>query len=152
VTLQEILGQLTIGPTTVESVTSLPGIAAAVLMNPGARLIGVVDATERLIGVIPVAAVAEHLLFAAAPQLFDEAIPDLVRAHVYARYLGERLARDLMQQPVFIPRASSVAAALHGMRHAGHDGLPITDERHRVIGYADRLDLLAAWGRIERRS
>jgi CBS domain-containing protein len=134
---------LMIPPSMVRADSSLYEVAEAGIRNPGARVISVVDGDEQLVGLIPVAAIIEHLLVELAAPELRHSLPDVVLGHVYARHLGAHQAKDIMYQPVTVGLNGTVRDALRLMQRNRLDGLPITDERGRVVGYADQLELLS---------
>jgi len=133
---------LTILPTIVRTDESLYGVAQAVIRNPGARVIAVIGEQRKLVGVIPVTAVVEHLHFEVGTPTALHKTPTIVYGRKLARHLGVHDAKDIMQQPTSVPVSGTVGDALRLMQLRGLAGLPITDEQNRVVGYADQLELL----------
>jgi CBS domain-containing protein len=133
--------KLTIPPTTVWADDSLYEVAAASIGNPGARVISVVAGTGRLVGVIPVAAVVEHLLFELGGDV-RSTTPDIMLGRKYAHQMEVHQAKHVMYRPATIRMSGTVQEALRLMQVDGLEGLPITDEQDQVVGYADQLELL----------
>lgn len=133
--------QLTIPPTIVSADDSLDEVAAASVGNPGARVISVIAGVGRLVGVIRVAAVIEHLLLKLGADV-GRTTPDLALSLRYAHELSVHQAKHIMHRPVTIQMSGTVQEALRLMQVDRLEGLPITDEQDRVVGYADQLELL----------
>jgi CBS domain-containing protein len=140
--LREAHHELTIPPTTVWADDSLDEVAAASVGNPGARVISVIGAAGRLVGVITVAAVIEHLLLELGADV-GRTTPDIALGRKYAHELSVHQAKHLMYRPVTIRMSGTVQEALMLMQVDRLEGLPITDEQDRVVGYADQLELLS---------
>src|SRR5918996_6119753 len=138
---------LSIGPVIVRGDESLHQIAEKAVANTGCRVIAVVDADDRLTGVIPVRVLVNDIFLKIVPEEFLGEILDLEGALKYAEHVGARTARDIMLPPVSVRRDESVKDAFERM-HAGKlNGLPITDDAGRVVGYVDQLELLLVWVR-----
>jgi CBS domain-containing protein len=136
--------RLTIRPTVVRADASLESVAEAVRQNPAARVIGVIDEQARLMGVIPVRAVVEHLLWVDAAAIVLGPAPTMTQSLTLARALSAQQAQDLMQPPLSVAASGTVGEALRLMQRRGLTGLPITDEQGRVVNYVDPLELLLA--------
>jgi CBS-domain-containing membrane protein len=140
--MREAHHQLTIPPTTVWADDRLDEVVAASVANPGARVIAVIAGAEHLVGVMPVAAVIEHLLLRLGVG-GRSTTPEIVLGRKYAHLAAVHLAKDLMYRPVMVRMNGTVQAALRLMQVERLEGLPITDEQEQVVGYADQLELLA---------
>jgi CBS domain-containing protein len=140
--IQEMRHMLMLMPTVVRSDESLYGVAQSGIRNPGVRVISVIEEQSRLIGVISMTAVIEHLLFKLGAPSVLSATPTIVQSRRLAHQLRMHRARDIMQQPASVHVNRTVGDALRLMQRRGFAGLPITDEQDRVVGYADQLELL----------
>jgi CBS domain-containing protein len=140
--MREMRHWLTILPTLVRADESLDGVAQAGIRNPGARVISVVETQEKLVGVILVTAVVEHLLFELSVWPALNTTPNIVQSKLLTRRLRVRLAKDIMQSPASVRDSGTAGEALRLMQLRGLGGLPITDDQNRVVGYADQLELL----------
>ncbi len=140
--MQETRHLLTILPTVVRADESLHGVAQSGIRNPGTQVISVIEEQRKLVGIIPVTAVIEHLLFEFAASVMLNTTPTIVQSRKLALHLRVHQAKDIMQQPASVPVSGTVGDALRLMRLRGLAGLPITDEQNRVVGYADQLELL----------
>jgi CBS domain-containing protein len=140
--MRDVHHQLTIPPTTVWADDSLHKVAAASVGNPGARVLSVIAEAGRLVGIIPVATVVEHLLLELGGDV-RRTTPDIVLGRKYAHQAAVHQAKHMMYRPVTIRLRGTVQEGLRLMQVDGLEGLPITDEQDRVVGYADQLELLA---------
>lgn len=138
-------------PVVVEASASLREVAEAAVENTGCRVIAVVDADRRLLGVLPVHDLVEDVFRKIVPEEFLGEITDLEAVLRYAESVGARTAADLMQPPVSVHPDESVRTAFERMHVSGQNGLPITDRDERVVGYVDQLELLVVWVRASGR-
>jgi CBS domain-containing protein len=142
---------LRMGQVAVHTGDSLRTVAERAVENTGCRVIAVVDDEERLVGVIPVRVLVNDIFLKIVPEEFLGEISDLEGALKYAAHIGARTAGDVMLPPVAVRRDESVRDAFERMHAAKLNGLPITDEAGRVIGYVDQLELLLVWVRASGR-
>ena len=143
---------LSIEPIIVQAVDDLQRVAEAAARHPSARLISVVDAGGRLVGVIPVRVLVNEIFFKIIPEQFLGDIRDYDQVLNYAEHMGARTAGDIMLDPVFVHPDDTVRDAFEHMHGANLAGLLITDETGRVVGYVDQLELLLVWVRACRLS
>jgi CBS domain-containing protein len=134
-------------PVIVHAGDSLRTVAESAVENTGCRVIAVVDDDGRLIGVITVRALVNDIFLKIVPEEFLGEIVDLEGALQYAGHIGARTARDVMRAAVSVRRDETVRDAFERMHAAKLNGLPITDEDGRVVGYVDQLELLLVWVR-----
>ena len=138
---------LATAPVVVPAGASLAEVAEAAVENPGCRVIAVVDADRRLIGVIPARVLVNDIFLKIVPEEFLGEIADLAGALKYAEHVRARTARDIMADRVSVRREDTVRDAFERMHHSRLNGLPITDAEGRVVGYLDQLELLLVWVR-----
>jgi predicted transcriptional regulator len=110
---------LSIGPVIVRRDESLHQIAEKAVANTGCRVIAVVDAEDRLTGVIPVRVLVNDIFLKIVPEL----------------------------PPVSVRREETLRDAFSRMHDAKLNGLPIIDADQRVVGYVDQLEMLLVWVR-----
>jgi len=132
-------------PVVVDAGASLHSVAEAAVENTGCRVIAVIDADDRLIGVIPIRVLVNDIFLKIVPEEFLGEILDYEGALKYAEHIGARTAGDILQPPVSVRRDETVRDAFERMHAAKLNGLPITDESNRVVGYVDQLELLLVW-------
>ncbi len=138
---------LSIEPVIVRPDDNLEGLAETAARHPGARVIAVADAEERLRGVIPVRTLVNEIFMKIVPEEFLGEITGYDQVMTYAKHLGARTARDIMLPPVSVRLDETVRDAFERMHRSRLNGLPIVDESGRVVGYVDQLELLLVWVR-----
>ena len=138
---------LRIGPVVVRADASLHAVAKAAVENTGCRVIAVVDADQKLLGVIPIRVLVNDIFLKIVPEEFLSEILDYEAALNYAGHVGARTAGDIVQPPISVRLDETVRDAFERMHAAKLNGLPITDDANRVVGYVDQLELLLVWVR-----
>lgn len=137
----EIDHHLDIGPNVVHADEDLLSVARKAIGQPQTRLLAVVDAGVRVVGVIPVLRVVEEIVARVSPEALMAEVTDLASAGRFGREVGARVARDLMSEPVVLRPDSTIGDAFRAMHEHRYSGLPVVDDEHRVIGYIDLLEL-----------
>lgn len=132
-------------PVVVEASASLREVAERAVENTGCRVIAVVDADRRLLGVLPVRALVNDVFLKIVPEEFLGEITDLEGALKYAQHVGARTAGDVMVDPVSVHPDETVRTAFERMHLSHLNGLPITTRDETVVGYVDQLELLIVW-------
>ncbi len=136
---------MTVEPIVVRAEDDLQHVAEAAASHPGARIISVVDAGGRLVGIIPVRVLVNSIFLKIVPEEFLGEITDYEQTLTYARHMGARTANDIMIEPVSVHMDDTCRDAFERMHRSKLNGLPITDDENRVIGYVDQLELLLVW-------
>jgi CBS-domain-containing membrane protein len=131
--------------------TSLQEAAERAVENAGCRVIAVVDADERLVGLLPVRVLVNDIFLKIVPEEFLGEIEDVEAVLKYAGHIGARLCGQVMAEPVSVQLEDTVRDAFRRMHAAKLNGLPITDAENRVVGYVDQLELLLVWVRASGR-
>jgi CBS domain-containing protein len=132
-------------PVVVPTTASLRETAERAVENTGCRVIAVVDGERRLAGLLPVCALVNDVFLKLLPEEFLGEITDLEAAYRYAGHIGARTAGDIMLDPVSVHPEETVRDAFERMHVHRLNGLPITDDDERVVGYIDQLELLVVW-------
>ena len=138
---------LSIQPVVVRPDDALQDLAESAARQPGARVIAVADADGLLRGVIPVRTLVNEIFMKIVPEEFLGEITDMDQVLRYAKHMGARTARDIMLPPVSVRQDETVRDAFERMHRSKLNGLPITDDAGRVVGYVDQLELLLVWVR-----
>ncbi len=146
-TIAECDRMLRMEPVVVEASASLREVAELAVANTGCRVIAVVDADRRLLGVLPVRVLVNDVFLKIVPEEFLSEITDLEAVLKYAEHVGARTAADVMVDPVSVHLDETVRTAFERMHESKLNGLPITDRDERVVGYVDQLELLIVWVR-----
>lgn len=129
--------------TIVSAETQLEDVAQAMLARPKVHLASVVAEDGRLIGLLKLGELADNMFFHILPEEFLSEITDLEKLMDYADKTRMLTARDAMIPPVWIKRGETVTEAFRRMHDNKLPGLPLVDERYRVIGYINLLELLS---------
>ena len=134
--------------------TSLLDVAALITQG-GARRVAVVDAGERLVGIVAEA----DLLRALEPEregLWAYLVHRLSRAQVRQRFpsLTDRVqaqtaAAVMTPGPVVVSDCETLGNAANLMAGHGFKELPVVDEQGRFIGFLSRMDLLRAIAELD---
>lgn len=137
----EVHGRLDIEPVVVGVDEDLISAARRPMARPGTRLLAVVDAEGRLVGVLPVLRLVEEIVARVSPEELMAEVTDLESAGRFGREVGAHVCRDLMGPPVHLTRDSTVADAFRAMHEHQYSGLPVVDDQMQVVGYVDLLEL-----------
>lgn len=132
-------------PILVHAGDSLHRLAELAVQNLACRVLCVIDAGERLIGLISVSDLLNDIFLKVVPEEFLGEIQDVPGALRYAEQIGARTAGDIMQAPVSVAADDTFRQAFRRLHQSGLNGLPVTDAEARVIAYLDQLELLMAW-------
>jgi CBS-domain-containing membrane protein len=86
------------------------------------------------------------------PEEFLGEISDMDDVLEYAQHIRARTAADIMLEPVALHVNQTVRDAFEVMHKAHVNGLPIVDDKSRVTGYVDQLEMLMVWVQATGRS
>lgn len=142
--LKRVSPGLTTTGIVVSSETPVGALPDAIASNRDCQTIAVVDATGKLVGIIPVDTVIHYLLLHVLPEEFFADTRELERAAELIKEQHAQTAGDLMHPPVSVPASATVREAFHLIHRAGLNGLPVVDEHEQVSGYIDLFRLLLA--------
>jgi len=134
---------LNLQPSIVGLDTPLDEVAEAMLAHPRVHLICVVNDRQRLVGILDQRTLADDLFFRIMPEEFLSEVTDLEQAMLFAERSAMRTAGDAMHEPVWVKRGETVKDAFKRMHEHDLPGLPVVDERYRVTGYINLLELMA---------
>jgi CBS domain-containing protein len=116
-----------------------------IALQPQTRLLGVVDAGGRLIGVLPALRLAEAVVVRVAPETLLADIVDLEDAASFGHVVEARTVGDVMLPPATI-RPDATADEAFRLMHGRHlSGLYVVDPDGRPVGYLDLLELTIAF-------
>ena len=142
--VEEVLKILDLKPTIVQSDTPLDQVAVAMLAHPRTHIACVVNEDERLVGIIGLRSIADDLFFHIMPEEFMSDVRDLESAMEFADRSRMRTAADAMRPPEWVKREELVKDAFERMHDKRLSGLPVVDDRYRVVGYINLFELMAA--------
>ncbi len=135
---------LAIEPVLIRADDHLDAVIRRAGASPSTRVLGVVDSSGVLIGIVTshdlVAAVVGRL----APGALLTEIRDVDGVDAYARFVEATVAGDLMQPPAALTESATMAEAFHLMHQRHVSGVYVVDADGRPTGYVDGLELAAA--------
>lgn len=141
--IEEVTAVLNLQPVVVREDTPLDEVANAMLAQPNVHVACVVAEDGRLVGLLDLVSLADDLFFHILPEEFMSEATDLEQAMRYADKSRMRTAADAMAEPVWVKRGETVKDAFKRMHEHRLTGLPLVDERYRVVGFVSLLELLA---------
>ena len=141
--VEEAAAVLDLEPTIVSADTPLDQVSQAMLAHPNVHVACVVGEDGQLAGLLRLRALVDALFFHIIPEEFLGEIVDLEDVMDFARKSGMRTAADAMQDPVWVKRGETVKDAFKRMHENRLTGLPVVDERYRIVGYISLLELMA---------
>jgi CBS domain-containing protein len=109
--------------------------------QPETRLIGVVDASGVLVGVLPTLRIVESVIARVVPESLLGDIADTADVAKFGHALDARTAGEAMIEPATIRPADTIGEAFRRMHLRHLSGLYVIDETGRPTGYLDVLEL-----------
>jgi CBS domain-containing protein len=137
-------GLLDIEPVLVPREMPLDALIRRAGASPQTRVVGVVDASGVLVGVVASQDVVAAVVARIAPGALIADIHDAAGVREYDRFVEGRTAGDLMRPPATVSPTATLADAFRLMHAQGLSGLYVVDEAGRPAGYVDGLELAAA--------
>ena len=125
---------------------SLSDALAHAVQQPQTRVLGVVDADGRLVGIVPIVRLAEALVARVLP---EPLLGDLTEEVDRRRLMGAVRARtvgDLVQSPATVTANARVLDAFRVLHERRLSGLYAVDADGRPVGYLDLLELAVLVG------
>lgn len=143
--ISQVAGVLRTKPHLIHPGDSIYTLALKVAWGACARLICVVDAEDRLVGIVPLRVALENVFYEVEGEERTASQPEAGDFPQAPRPLGAEVARELMEAPIWIRPGDTVKDAVDKMLATHLDGLPIVDDEMRVVGYVDAVELLRLW-------
>ncbi len=109
------------------------------------RVIGVLDESGRLAGVLPVLRLAEAIISRVAPEALLTDISDIVDVADFGHAVEARVVRDVMLEPTMVRPEATLDEAFRLMHQRHLSGLYVVDPNGRPTGYLDLLELVAVY-------
>ncbi len=109
--------------------------------QPATRLIGVVDADGRLVGVLPILRLAEAVVARVAPEAIMSSLNDIADIAAFGHSVDARTVGEAMLEPASVRPTSTIDEAFRTMHSRHQSGLYIIDDDGRPTGYLDLLEL-----------
>ncbi len=141
--IKNVETSMELDPTIVGPEASLNDVVQAMLAHPRVHVASVVAEDGRLVGLLSLKTLADDLFFHIFPEEFIAESTDIEKMMAFADKTRIRTAGDAMIPPVWVKHGETVKNAFKRMHANGLPGLPVVDDRYRVIGYINLLELLA---------
>jgi hypothetical protein len=109
--------------------------------QPETRLIGVVDASGVLVGVLPTLRLAETVVARVSPETLLAGLADLDEAARFGHEVGARRVSDVMLPPASVKGSATVDEAFRLMHERHLSGLYVVDDDGRPTDYLDLLEV-----------
>jgi len=134
---------LKLQPIIVQSSADLIDVAEAMIQNPTVNTACVVNSRQRLVGLLPLLALADDLFMEVIPEEYLSATGGREQALHFADISRTKTAGDAMIPSVSVTNEDTVRDAFHQMHSHQLSGIPIIDDQHHVTGYINLLELLS---------
>lgn len=134
-----------IAPIVVRPEETLTEVVRKTVDRPSCRVLSVVDAGGKLLGLLPVSDLAFAAFVHVMPETFLKHANDLVHSGQFAAMSHARTAGELMRPPRSLRPHDRLEDAFGQLLEAELEGLPITDDAGRVVGYLNIPEFLCAW-------
>ena len=132
---------LAIEPLLIRSDEDLLAAMRFAAQHPSTRIIGIIDDTGRLTGVVPVAVLAQAVVAHAVPEAFFAGSGDIADIGQFAQALEARTLGDIAMPPASITGDSTIGDAFRQMHRRRLSGLYVVDADGRPTGYLDLQEL-----------
>lgn len=139
--VSEAVALLDIEPLLVHGSDDLTSIMRRSTAQPETRLVGVVDADGRLIGIIPILRLAELVVARVVPEALLTDIVDVADVARFGHAVEARTAAEAMLEPASVLGTDTLDEAFKTMHRRHLSGLYVVDADGRVSGYLDLLEL-----------
>jgi CBS domain-containing protein len=136
---------MTIEPTLIHPDETLIAAIRRVVEQPACRVLCVVDPNQRLLGLLPIGDLAFAAFVRVMPEVFMRQMRTLSQGREFAAMLHSRTVGDAMRPALALRPADRLEEAFAKLLDANLEGLPIVDDRNRVIGYLNLPEFLSAW-------
>ena len=137
-------GLLAIKPVLVMADDHLDAVIRRAGASPSTRVLGVVDSSGVLIGIVTSHDLVATVVGRLAPGALLTEIRDADGVQEFDRYVEATVAGDLMRPAAVLPRTATMAEAFRLMHVRGLSGAYVVDADGRPTGYVDGLELAAA--------
>lgn len=142
--VDQVLPVLDLEPVMVRPDTPIEEVARVMLGNPRVSVACVVNEEGRLLGLVEQSTLADDLFFRIMPEEFMSEATDLEAVMRFAQKSGLRTAADAMVKPAWVKESETVKDAFKRMHDLKLPGLPVVDDRYRMVGYLSLSELMAA--------
>ena len=143
VSVSEILEQFDLAPTIVRVDTPLLDVIMHLARNPGMPAACVVNAENRLVGVIPLKGLADIVMAPVMPDAYINDADGYEKALAYASLNNSHIAASIMSDPFYILEDETLEMAYKRLKENRLSGMPVVDHTYRVTGFITLLGLMA---------
>jgi nitrogen regulatory protein P-II 1 len=143
VLVSEILERFDLAPTIVRVETPLLDVIMHLATNPGMPAACVVNTENRLVGVIPLKALADVVMAPVMPDAYINDADGYEKALAFASLNNSHIAASIMNDPFFILEDETLEMAYKRMKENNLSGMPVVDHTYRVTGFITLLGLMA---------
>jgi CBS domain-containing protein len=133
--------RLAIGPLLIAQDVDLLAAMRRSSQQPETRIIGVVDEAGRIVGIVPVALIAEAVVAHAVPEAFFAELADVEEVGQFGHAVEARTIGEIMVPPVTVKPEATLGDAFRVMHHKRLSGLYVVDEQGVPTGYLDVQEL-----------
>lgn len=109
--------------------------------QPTTRLIAVVDADRRLVGVLRIGDLVEAVVARTMPEALMTDAVDVESVVHFGQVVESHTAADVMEEPAAVAPDATIARAFREMSRRKLSGVYVVDGEGRPIGYLDKLEL-----------
>jgi CBS domain-containing protein len=134
-------GQLAIEPLLIEQDMDLLEAMRRSCTQPSTRIVGVVDAGGRIVGVVPVALIAEAVVAHAVPEAFFGDLADVADVGQFGHAVEARTIGEIMMEPAVIAPEATLDDAFRVMHQRHLSGLYVVGATGIPSGYIDIQEL-----------
>ncbi len=134
-------GRLAIEPLLIARDVDLLAAMRRSCRQPSTRIIGVVDDAGRIVGVVPVALIAEAVVAHAVPEAFFAELADVEEVGQFGHKVEARTIGEIMLPPATIAPEATLGDAFRSMHQQHLSGLYVVDEAGLPTGYLDVQEL-----------
>ena len=139
--VSESEGLLRIEPLLVPPTTDVLTAIRQAAEHPETRVVGVVDPTGRLIGVVPILRLAEAVVARVAPEAIMSTLTRLQDIADFGHAIEARTVGEAMLPPISVAPTATIDDAFRRMHERHQSGIHVVDDDGRPIGYLDLLEL-----------
>jgi CBS domain len=134
-------GLLAIEPLLIAQDVDLLGAMRRSARQPSTRIIGVIDADGRIVGVAPVALLAEAVVAHAVPEAFFSELSGVAEVGRFGHAVEARTIGEIMLAPATITADATIGDAFRAMHQRQLSGLYVVDASGTPVGYLDLQEL-----------
>jgi CBS domain-containing protein len=140
-TVADTQGILAIEPLLIREDTDLLEAMRFAAQHPSTRILGIVGARRVLVGILPVAELAEAVVAHAVPEAFFSGSGDIAEIGRFGHALEARSIGEIMQPPATITGERTIGDAFRQMHERRISGLYVVDGAGVPTGYLDLQEL-----------